>query len=230
MEFPNRIRELRKALGMSQGALANLVGTTNTQISRLENGERQLTQKWMQRLAPALRCAPADLMPFSSDHWPIELRASVPEKAGPPAASGSNVSPGPEIRYLPLISWVQAGGWAEVADPYEPGGYERLVPVTRRYSNRAYALKIEGDSMQSLDGDSFPDGFIIAVEPLQEAKNGSYVIAKLEDSQEATFKQLVIDGNRRYLRPRNPRYPIIEVTEKATICGVVRQLVMDFDR
>ncbi len=208
-DAPNRIKELRKLASMSQGDVAALVGTTTTQISRLEQGHRQLTQKWMDRIAPALGCKPADLLLDGG--------------------GGSNVSPGPEtIHYLPLISWVQAGAWAEVQDPYEPGDYERLVPVTRRYSNRAYALKIKGDSMQASDGDSFPDGSIICVEPNQDARNGSYVVMKLEESQEATFKQLVIDGDRRYLKPLNQRYPIIEITGEAVVCGVVRQLVMDF--
>ena len=142
-----------------------------------------------------------------------------------------NTSPGPAIvQYLPLISWVRAGEWTEIADPCEPGTYEKLILVTRRYSNRAYALRLDGDSMQAPDGDSFPSGSIICVEPMQHAKNGSYVVIRLESSNEATFKQLIIDGDRQYLKPLNPRYPIMEITEPATICGVVRQLVMDFDR
>ena len=142
-----------------------------------------------------------------------------------------NALPGPEIvQYLPLISWVRAGEWTEIEDTHEQGTYEKLIPVTKRYSNRAYALKLTGDSMQALDGDSFPTGSIICVEPQRPANNGSYVVIRLESSNEATFKQLVIDGDRRFLKPLNPRYPIMEITEPTTICGVVRQLVMDFDR
>ena len=170
----------------------------------------------MEHIAIALECEPADLLPSANKGLKFAVQ--------------SNTEPGPEpIRYLPLISWVQAGAWAEIADPREPGTYEKLVPVTRRYSNRAFALRIVGDSMSAPDGDSFPDGSIIAVEPNQEAKSGSYVVVRTVGSDEATFKQLVIEGDRRYLKPRNPRYPIIEITQEATICGVVRQLVMDFD-
>ena len=156
----------------------------------------------------------------------MDLAHDTPDDKSPP---WSNVGPGPDLQYLPLISWVQAGEWTEISD-HQPGDYEQLVPVTRRYSDRAFALKIAGDSMQAPDRDSFPEGAIIAVEPLQEARNGSYVVARNGHSEEATFKQLVIDGNRRYLKPLNPRYPIIEITEEITICGVVRQLVMDFDK
>ncbi len=139
-----------------------------------------------------------------------------------------NTSPAPEITQLPLISWTTAGTWEEVQDPLAPYQYEELIPVTKRYSNRAFALRIVGDSMQASDGPSFPSGCVIAVEPQHEATNGSFVVVRLEDSKEATFKQLVIDGPKRYLKPLNTRYPIMEIEEEATICGVVRQMVMDF--
>ena len=206
-DLPNRIREIRKARGLTLKALASQIGASHQQIARLEKGERELTVWWMQQIAPALGCQPANLLPQP------------------------NVEPGPPLQHLPLISWVRAGEWTGIEDPHEPGTYERLVPVTRRYSNRAFALRIVGDSMSAPDGgDSFPDGSIIAVEPMQEARNGSYVVVRTEGANEATFKQLVIDGDRTFLKPRNPRYPIVEVGEEATICGVVRQMVMDFDK
>ena len=43
--------------------MAELVNATPQQISHLERGERQLTLNWMSRLAAALRCRPADLLP-----------------------------------------------------------------------------------------------------------------------------------------------------------------------
>ncbi len=70
---------------------------------------------------------------------------------------------------------------------------------------------------------SFRDGDIIFVDPSKDAENGSLVIAKLVDSQEATFKQLVMEGSRRFLKPLNPAWPepIIELGPDAIICGVV---------
>ena len=63
---PNRIREWRKAANLTLDQLAELVGSTNQHLSRLERGERQLNTKWMNRLAPALRCKPSDLL-YDSD-------------------------------------------------------------------------------------------------------------------------------------------------------------------
>lgn len=51
---PNRIREHRERLGITQGELAERIGTVPHQISRLETGDRVLDLPWMQRIASAL--------------------------------------------------------------------------------------------------------------------------------------------------------------------------------
>jgi len=62
----NRIRQIRKAKGLTQQKLADLVGTSQPQIKRLEKGERGLDLFWMDRLSKALRCSPSDLIDESS--------------------------------------------------------------------------------------------------------------------------------------------------------------------
>lgn len=58
----NRIRELREAYGLTSDELAERVGTSGAQIRRLEQGVRRLTTDWMERLAEALQCSPADFI------------------------------------------------------------------------------------------------------------------------------------------------------------------------
>lgn len=58
----NRIRELRKEKRLSTYDLANMVGTTQPTIHRLETGKRKLTVDWMRRIADALGVAPEDLI------------------------------------------------------------------------------------------------------------------------------------------------------------------------
>lgn len=50
----SEIVRLRTALKMSQQQLADLVGTSQPQIKRLEKGQRKLTKEWAERLAPHL--------------------------------------------------------------------------------------------------------------------------------------------------------------------------------
>jgi transcriptional regulator with XRE-family HTH domain len=58
----NRIKEIRERQGLSQAKLGALVGTSQAEISRLENEERELTESWMRRIAVALGVHPADLI------------------------------------------------------------------------------------------------------------------------------------------------------------------------
>ena len=119
---------------------------------------------------------------------------------------------------VPLISWVTAGAWCGVVDNLEPGEAEEWVQADHNVGENAFALTVRGDSMEP----EFRDGVRIVVDPSYEATDGSYVIARLDDDMEATFKQLVIDGSRRYLKPLNDRYLILSVEGNMTICGVVR--------
>ncbi len=58
----NNIKMLREAKALSLEALGKLCNTDASQIYRLETGERQLTQKWMEIISKALECRPSDLI------------------------------------------------------------------------------------------------------------------------------------------------------------------------
>lgn len=58
----NRIRELRKAIGLTQEEVAETVGTSPQQIARLERSQRRLSEDWMRRIAPALGVSLAALL------------------------------------------------------------------------------------------------------------------------------------------------------------------------
>jgi SOS-response transcriptional repressor LexA len=124
---------------------------------------------------------------------------------------------------VPLISWVQAGAWCAVNDIFQPGDADEFYPTTAKVGKNAFALRVRGDSMEP----KFQDGCIIIVDPDKESYNGAFVVVRESDTDEATFKQLQIDGSRRYLKPVNPRYPIMEMRSETLICGVVVKMEMD---
>lgn len=66
---------------MSAADLAEKVGTSQPQITRLERGERRLTVDWMQRIAKALECKPFDLVATAT-------LAELHEEAQPYIAEG----------------------------------------------------------------------------------------------------------------------------------------------
>jgi phage repressor protein C with HTH and peptisase S24 domain len=76
LALPNRLRHWRNKKGLSRSKLAELAKTSHGQIQKLENGERKLTQQWMERLAPHLGVVPAQLLPPTAD----ELKAEAQDR------------------------------------------------------------------------------------------------------------------------------------------------------
>ncbi len=56
------LRTQRRKIGLSQSDLALLVGTTQPQIMRLENGDRKFTKEWAERIAPHLNVTAQELL------------------------------------------------------------------------------------------------------------------------------------------------------------------------
>lgn len=69
----NHLQAWRHFRGLTQQQLADAVGTTKAVISLLEAGERQLSSKWLRRLAPALQTRPGFLLDFDPDDVDQEL-------------------------------------------------------------------------------------------------------------------------------------------------------------
>ena len=80
-----------------------------------------------------------------------------------------------------------------------------------------YALRVLGDSMEP----EFADGCVVIVDPGCSPRDGSYVV--VEFAGDVFFRQLVFDGERRFLKPLNPKYGGFELTPPYTIRGGVVQ-------
>ncbi|MCX8018503.1 MAG: hypothetical protein N2690_11480 [Rhodocyclaceae bacterium] len=136
-----------------------------------------------------------------------------------------NTEAGPDVAGLvPLISWVQAGHWAEVVDHFAPGDAQEWLPCPVKHSPKTFVLRVRGESMYNPHGrPSFQDGDLIFVDPERPAVHGSLVVVRLDESKEATFKKLIVEGENRYLKALNPAWPepIVRLDQDATICGVV---------
>lgn len=142
----------------------------------------------------------------------------------------SNIEPS-AASAVPVVSWVQAGEWCDIIDNFQPGDADEWLPCPIRHGPRTYALIVRGLSMFDPTGmHSFKDGDTIFVDPDRGADHRSLVIARLDDIKEATFKQLLIEGDQRMLQALNPSWPnrIISVNGNCSICGVVIGKVESF--
>lgn len=133
----------------------------------------------------------------------------------------------PSPKY-PVISLVQAGAWNDACEAYTLDQIDEWYESEMHVQGAAFWLRVEGDSMTSPTGTSIPDGSLVLVDTGRDAMNGSLVIAKLTDSNEATFKKLIIDGGMKFLKGLNPAWPMMPINGNCKVIGVVVQMMMRF--
>lgn len=198
-----RITIAREAKSWSQAELARRAGISQPALRAIEIREtKEAKLSTIQRIADALGVPLAHL-------------------TGQDVNSNTEQIVTSSLREVPLVSWVQAGKQTAVFDPYQPGASEAWEPITVSASKYTFALRVRGDSMVARDGTGFPEGTTIIVDPALQARHNDFVVVRFNDSDEATFKRLVVDGPNRILRALNPDYPPITVTEDAHVSGVV---------
>lgn len=122
-KYPNGLAEPFNRSGLTQSALAELAGTTQQQIGRLLQGEREMTVVWARALGHALGVAPEEL-----------------------------IFPELKRQRAPLLSWVTAGRLVQ-QDGVRKVDAKRFLPITGLPAGDWIVLQIEGDSMDRIAPD-----------------------------------------------------------------------------
>lgn len=210
-----RLRNLERLIAEAGSAaqLARVCNTSSSYLSQLRHqtlGERGTPRSIGDELTEKLERAMG-----KPQGWMDTLHRTQDS----PAKPGGVESYPARQAFLPLISWVQAGHWHDMDRDQALTDETPRFPCPVHCSEDSYILRVRGTSMEPI----FHEGDLIFVDPCAPPDHGKYVIVRLDDSNEATFKQLLIEGGRKYLKALNPDWPdrIIEVNVKATICGVI---------
>lgn len=211
MHIGDRIFSEMNAKGWSEGELARQAGVTQPTVHRIITGESKSPKREnVERIAKALRV---------SSKW-LWDGGPRPDLVG---VFDANVEPagGPTRFYeYPEISWVQAGAAREVLELSNVAASE-MHPSDAWAGPNGFWLKVRGPSMTSPNGMSFSEGMVILVAPESDVESGQYVVAKMVETNETTFKQFVWDSGRAYLKPLNPAFPTVEVDGEWVIVGKV---------
>jgi SOS-response transcriptional repressor LexA len=88
------------------------------------------------------------------------------------------------LRSVPLINYVQAGNWSEVADIGALGPDVEWVTCDSKVGEHAFALRIRGRSME----ERFRENDVVIFDPDVQPTPGDFVVAKPKAENEATFK------------------------------------------
>lgn len=200
-----RLKECRKEKGITQGVVSKAVGMSHATLSELE-GDAYPSSSYLPMLA---RYYGVDA------YWLATGKGSKDT-----SIATSNLFHGK----VPLISLADAKNWHEFVDNLSGNKTStEYVKTTVSVNPHTYAVCASGDSMEPrLFG-----GDLLIVEPDEVAQNGSFVIVS-NNGSEAVIRQLTSEGGQMYLKPLNSRYPIVAMQNGDEICGVVKQMFMDF--
>ncbi len=204
------IRLARRRKKVSQAELSQLCGWSSypSRISNYERGIREPKSDDLIKLAQTLNISVDWLYRDYGSSQPMEVRESI--------ASYQS------IKYIPLLRWDQISAHLRG----EPVQIKDMLPISNIESSKSFALTVEGDGMESPQGDSFSSGCTIVIDPSLTPINHDYVIAHINNAP--TFKQLIIDSGKQFLKPLNLRYPLTEMQDSIKIIGVVRMMMKTF--
>ena len=201
MNLATRIKARRIELGFTQRYVAESLDMSQQSLQRIESGQVSNPRKII-KLAEVLKCEPDWLLFGKND----------------PSGEANTITPLNKLTGLyPVLDWVQAGNFSAINEIHHTDADHYPCPV--KCSERTFLLKVRGQSMQG----TFNEDDLIFIDPEVQPVNGKYVVARLDDENEATLKQLIIEGGERYLKATNPDWPnkILPINGNCTIVGVV---------
>ncbi|MGU5723710.1 LexA family protein [Aeromonas caviae] len=168
MKVGAKIRALRKERKMTINELATQVESDVGNISRLERDLQGFSPQLLSRIAEALSVPVSEL--FSDDEQTTAHRNMV-------------IAP-PDSYRIPVISYVQAGGWTDTNEIREFDGNLVYITTDLELGERAFAIVIQGNSMEP----EFVEGDVVLIDPDEPLHPGDCVVAKNGD-EAATFKK-----------------------------------------
>ena len=210
MSIGQRISKLMLDMDVSNAKLARMIGVSRPTIGNWIEGKSAPTGENLTNLANALKVDPNWLMSGKESRVRLDNNVDISQKI---PFEGFPV---------PVISWVAAGSFGPIETVLRDAEVDEYLPPIKECGKNGYGLVVTGISMSP----KFEPEDRIYVNPdfqVSDLKTGDLVIVSCAGDNEATFKQLIIEGTTRYLKPLNPKWDeqIIKLTEDCRLVGKV---------
>ena len=177
--FPQRLKQLRKEMGLSQKSLSEHLGVTQQAVGKWETGRSSPDPAPLARLA--------ELLETSADYL-----LGISEQPAEPAAPSLPYAESP----IPVIGTVRAG-YGSLAFEEDYGVEYACVKDPANY----FYLVVKGDSMEP----RIQDGDLALVHRQPTLENGDLGVMVFGEG-EGTLKKYIQRGNAVILQPFNPAY------------------------
>lgn len=177
--FPQRLKQLRKEMGLSQKSLSEHLGVTQQAVGKWETGRSSPDPATLARLA--------ELLETSADYL-----LGISEQPAEPAAPALPYAESP----IPVIGTVRAG-YGSLAFEEDYGVEYACVKDPANY----FYLVVKGDSMEP----RIQDGDLALVHRQPTLENGDLGVMVFGEG-EGTLKKYIQRGNAVILQPFNPAY------------------------
>ena len=210
MSIGQRISKLMLDMDVSNAELARMIGVSRPTIGNWIEGKSAPTGENLTNLANALKVDPNWLMSGKESRVRLDNNVDISQKI---PFEGFPV---------PVISWVAAGSFGPIETVLRDAEVDEYLPPIKECGKNGYGLVVTGISMSP----KFEPEDRIYVNPdfqVSDLKTGDLVIVSCAGDNEATFKQLIIEGTTKYLKPLNPKWDeqIIKLTEDCRLVGKV---------
>lgn len=208
MQITLRRQQALKALidrrfGGVQSRFGTAIGRQSDYVSRLVNGKKALGEKLAREIERILGLPAGELdrEPGAPDHV---------EPLGNPLSLAGHV---------PVFSWDYLAA-IQQGQPTTVTSIE-VAPRPTGVGEGAYALKVRGPAMEP----EFRDGWLVYIDPHANVNHGDFIVAQPAGRMIPLLRQLVIEGDRRYLQATNPAQPepLIELGDGRVFGRVVYQ-------
>jgi len=204
LEISNILSHLINTNGISEAELGRKIGVPRATINRLVSGK-----------TPDPRASTLEAIARFFDITIDQLLGKKPLLGmHHENRSGSKVE-----NWIPIIAWEQVNQWQKLINIIKPDTHFDWILGDQNIDGGTFAITFKGESMSP----QFYANTVLIVDTNTPPKNRDFVIAYCSETQETLFRQLIIDGNYRFLNPINTIFPAVQLKNNDQIIGLVVQ-------